>query len=307
MSQDTDDHRANGTEEPMVGADSTTQEASDLNETVARLRRENAQLRQRYESLRQTQYRRTIVALVVLGVSGLVGAAAFPPVRETLVVLGAIGLFGAVVTRYLSPEQFIPVGVGSAVFEPLAKNHDAVVDELGLQDTRVYVPDASRETVRLFVPESSEYSLPESDALQDTFVIAADDTERGVAFTPSGAGLAAEFERQLDGLFGDDPQTLARQSTDALVELFELVESATAEVDADDGRMTVRLTDCRFGSATTFDTPVASFIAVVVARGLGTPVTVETTHEEKNTFAVTCRWDSSVGADESDDVHEKSN
>ncbi|ELZ75696.1 hypothetical protein C456_06083, partial [Haloferax volcanii DSM 14919] len=164
---------------------------------LAGLRRENVRLRQRYEALREGQYRRTAVALAALGVAGLLGGALFPPVRETLVVLGAIGLFAAAVTRYLSPERFIPVGVGSSVFGAHAGNHAAVVDELGLQDATVYVPDADRDSVRLFVPEHRAYALPDAEALRDTFVVTDDELARGVAFDPSGGGLFDEFERSL--------------------------------------------------------------------------------------------------------------
>jgi len=262
---------------------------------LAGLRRENVRLRQRYEALREGQYRRTAVALAALGVAGLLGGALFPPVRETLVVLGAIGLFAAAVTRYLSPERFIPVGVGSSVFGAHASNHAAVVDELGLQDATVYVPDADRDSVRLFVPEHRAYALPDAEALRDTFVVTDDELARGVAFDPSGGGLFDEFERSLDGPLGDDPETLARQATDALVELFELAGTATAETDAADGRLTVRVEDCRFAAAETFDTPVASFVAVAVARGLDAPVATEVAAGEEMDFAVTCRWE--VGGD----------
>ncbi|WP_225316413.1 MULTISPECIES: hypothetical protein [Haloferax] len=268
-------------------------ESSGATETdeVTQLRRENAQLRQRYADLRQHQYRRTSAALFALGVAGVVGAALVPPVRETLVVLGAIGLFSAAVTRYLSPERFIPVGVGSSVFEPHATNHSALVDELGLQDTRVYVPDRERETVRLFVPENRAYTIPDSDTLRDTFVITDDETQRGVALSPSGSGLVDEFEQSRDGPLGDDPTTLAQQATDALVELFELVDTSDAEVDHDDRRLTVRVENCRFATGETFDTPVASFLAVTMARGLDVPVSVEVTPGEGTDFAVTCRWE----------------
>ncbi|MFC7131074.1 hypothetical protein [Haloferax chudinovii] len=276
-----------------------TDEAGDARTELAALRRENARLRQRYEALRKGRYRQTAIALAALGVAGLLGGALFPPVRETLVVLGAIGLFAAAVTRYLSPERFIPVGVGSSVFIPHARNHAAVVDELGLQDATVYVPDAGRDSVRLFVPERRDYALPDAETLRDTFVVTDDELTRGVAFDPSGGGLFDEFERSLDGPLGDDPDALARQATDALVELFELAETATAETDAADGRLTVRVEDCRFAAAETFDTPVASFVAVVVARGLDAPVVTEVAAGEEMDFAVTCRWDvddSGVGA-----------
>ncbi|WP_411967208.1 hypothetical protein [Haloferax sp. YSSS75] len=294
------DERLHGQTEAVEDDQFEDERDDSRRDELERLRRENAHLRQRHDELRQTQYRRTTVALAVLGVAGLAGALAFPPVRETLVVLGAIGLFAAVVTRYLSPEQFIPIGIGSAVFEPHAANHDAVVDELGLQDTRVYVPDSERETVRLFVPEHRMYTLPDSEHLRDTFVVTDDETARGVAFTPSGTGLYDEFQQHRDGPLGDDPKTLARQSADALTELFELVETADAETDPRDGRLTVRLDGCRFASAETFDTPVASFLGVAVARGLDTPVTVDVTPTEDADFTVTCRWDVSDRSDSLD-------
>ncbi|GGC47851.1 hypothetical protein [Haloferax sulfurifontis] len=279
----------------------STDEADDARGELATLRRENARLRQRYEALRTGRYRQTAVALAGLGVAGLIGGALFPPVRETLVVLGAIGLFAAAVTRYLTPERFIPVSVGSSVFGAHARNHAAVVDELGLQDAAVYVPDGARDSVRLFVPEHRDYALPDAEALRDTFVVTDDELTRGVAFDPSGGGLFDEFARSLDGPLGDDPGTLARQATDALVELFELVETATAETDAADGRLTVRVENCRFASAETFDTPVASFVAVVVARGLDAPVVAEVAAGEETDFAVTCRWEV-----EDDGEHESS-
>jgi len=270
-----------------VNADDDADDAEEM----ASLQRENARLRRRYESLRRGQYRKTATALLGLGIIGVVGAVLFPPVRDVLVVLGSIGIFSAAVTRYLSPEQFIPVDVGATLFETHASNHAAIVDELGLQETTVYVPDADRETIRLFVPEHRDYALPSVAELRDTFVVADEEAHRGVAVTPSGVGLFEEFDRNRDGPLGADPQTLARQATDALVELFELAETATAETDVENGRLTVRVGGCRFGSANTFDTPVASFLAVTVARGLDTPVVTEITPEAEGDFVVTCRWE----------------
>ncbi|WP_238993993.1 hypothetical protein [Halobellus captivus] len=260
---------------------------------LATLRRENARLRRRYDSLRGEQYRKTAIALLAIGVLSLISAVLFPPVRDVLVVLGAIGVFAAAITRYLSPEQFIPVEIGTTVFRAHAKNHAAIVDELGLQDTAVYVPDADRETTRLFVPEHRAYALPSAEELRRTFVVTDDEQRRGVAFEPSGSGLFDEFERSRTGPLGDDPETLARQAADGLVELFELVGSATAEVDTADGRVTVRIGQCRFGGPTAFDTPVASFVSVTIAQGLDTPVVTEVAAETDADFVVTCRWEPS--------------
>lgn len=277
--------------DPRTPPDDSAPDDSDEAVDVVSLKRENERLRQRYETLRRDQYRSAAIALLVLGIAGLVGAVLFPPVREVLVVLGAIGVFAAAVTRYISPEQVIPIDIGTTVVQSQAANHAAVVDELGLQDTTVYVPGSEGQP-RLFVPEHRSYSVP-SDT-RSTFVITEDEQQRGVAFTPSGAGLFTEFERSRDGPLGDDPATVARQSTDALVELFELVGTATPETDAEDGRLTVRIEDCRVGSATTFDTPVASFLGVTLASGLDTPVTVEVSPEDDTDFIVTCRWDPST-------------
>ncbi|ELZ96976.1 hypothetical protein C440_04343 [Haloferax mucosum ATCC BAA-1512] len=300
------DHQlANGSSDGAVSVSAPDTDGDERASELTALRRENARLRQRYDSLRQGQYRQTSIALAVLGVLGLVGGAAFPPVRDVLVVLGGIGLFAAAVTRYLSPEQFIPIGTGSSVFQAHASNHGAIVNELGLQETTVYVPDGAG-TVRLFVPEHRSYTLPEPSALRDTFVVTDDESNRGVTFTPSGTGLFDAFERNSDGPLGDDPATLARQTTDALVELFELVESATAETDTT-GRLTVRVEGCRFASAETFDTPVASFLGVAVARGLGTPVVTEVTPGDDGSFAVTCRWDPNTVRDGVGDEDENEN
>lgn len=287
--EDGADTTAHDPRTPSGGWDAAV--GSDKSTNIAELRRENARLRQQYETLQQDQYRRTVFALVALGLAALLGAALFPPVREVLIILGAIGLFAAAVTRYLSPEQLIPVDIGATVFRAHAANHAALVDELGLQDTTVYVP--GDEGPRLFVPEHQPYSVPSTTELRSTFVITEDPQERGVAFTPSGDGLFVEFDRSRDGPLGEDPETLARQSTDALVELFELVGSTTSEMDVEDGRLTVQVDDYRFGDATTFDTPVVSFLGVTLASGLNTPVTTEVTPGGDTDFIATFRWDPS--------------
>lgn len=265
---------------------------SDQTVDIDALQRENARLRQQYERLRRNQYRKAVIALLVLGLAGFGGAALFPPVRDILVVLGAIGVFAAAVTRYISPERLIPVDIGTTVVQAHAANHASIVDELGLQDITVYMP-GDEAPPRLFVPEHRSYSMPSEADLRNTFVVTEDEQQRGVAFTPSGAGLFTEFDRSRDGPLGGDPATVARQSTDALVELLEIVGTATPETDAEGGRLTVRIEDCRVASATTFDTPVASFLGVTLASGLNTPVTTEVTPDGDTDFIVTCRWDSS--------------
>lgn len=263
---------------------------------LAVLEAENEQLRTEYARLQQTQYRRSAVALAVLGALAAVGGLLFPTARAVLLALAGTGLFLGVLTYYLSPEQFLPASVGREVYGALAANERAVVDELGLSDGRLYVPVEGR--VRLYVPGSTGDSLPDDDALGETFVVG---EGRGVAFQPTGQALFAEFERALTGELADEPAELARQLREGLVEQFELVESTEQsvpeETTAESGELRVGVTGSAFGSVEQFDHPVPSVLGVGLARGLDEAVAVEVGDGSERVDAlVTCRWP--VGEDE---------
>jgi hypothetical protein len=262
---------------------------------LAVLEAENERLRSEYARARQAQYRRSALALALLGVLAGAGGLLFPTARTVLFALAGTGLFLGVLTFYLSPEQFLPATVGREIYRALAANERAVVDELGLRETPVYVPTESG--VRLYLRQSSAESLPDEADLSETFVVT--DETRGVAFQPTGEALFAEFDRALTGELGSEPDELVRQLRDGLVEQFELLESTEQSVPPDataaEGELTVGLTDSAYGPVDEFDHPVPSVLGVGLARGLDTPVevTVESDGTDRVDAVIRCRWPSS--------------
>lgn len=267
------------------------------------LREQNRRLQDSYVEARRTRYHRTAVGLTLVGLVAVGGAVLFAGVRDVLLVLGATGLFGALLTYYLTPERFISATVGTAVYDAVAADRAATVEELGLTDTRVYVPVGERTTrVRLFVPQYDDYTVPADEELASTFVVPPAERDRGIAFRPTGDPLFHSFEEVLSGPLGDTPATLATQVTDALVEQLELVTQARVDLDAENGRLTVDVTDSVYGSVDRIDHPVASFVAVGLAKGLDRPVAVETqgVDSDRADYRVTCRWPTEDGGDDED-------
>lgn len=270
-------------------------EASDLRAQLELLERENSRLREAFARARQTRYRRAATGLALVGLVAVAGGLAFPAVRDVLFGLGAVGLFGAVLTYYLTPERFVAAETGERVYDALSETEAALVGQLGLTDERVYVPTAGSPPARLFVPQHADYEIPAFET-ESPLVVTENDRERGAGFVPSGAYLFAEFERTLAGPLADNPTEAVSQLGDGLVEGFELAESFEADVDDADGRASVRVTGSVFGGADRFDNPLASFLAVGLARALGRPTRVELTDDGDDGFVVTVRW----SADETD-------
>ena len=273
-------------ESASESTDSTDQ--LELAAQVELLTEENHRLRQEYVQARQSRYRSTAVGLAAIGIVAALGGLLFPDTRDVLVALGATGLFGAVLTYYLMPSQFIAADVGERVYTAAMTNLASISDELGLRENRVYVPG---ETVpaRLFVPQHAEYSIPDDRSGP----IVVDDDSRGLFLEATGAELFREFERAVTGEVGTEPTVIASQLTDGLVEQFELAQSADADIDAANGRATIAITGSAFGSLDRFDHPIPSFLAVGFAAGLDRPVTLEVAAgDDRADWLVTCRWSS---------------
>ena len=273
-------------ESASESTDSTDQ--LELAAQVELLTEENHRLRQEYVRARQSRYRSTAVGLAAIGIVAALGGLLFPDTRDVLVALGATGLFGAVLTYYLMPSQFIAADVGERVYTAAMTNLASISDELGLRENRVYVPG---ETVpaRLFVPQHAEYSIPDDRSGP----IVVDDDSRGLFLEATGAELFREFERAVTGEVGTEPTVIASQLTDGLVEQFELAQSADADIDAANGRATIAITGSAFGSLDRFDHPIPSFLAVGFAAGLDRPVTLEVAAgDDRADWLVTCRWGS---------------
>jgi hypothetical protein len=300
-----DDPSRDGTADdasPDGAAASTAADAADgdgpaLERQVELLAAENRRLRAEYVDARRTTHRRTAVGLAAVGAVALLGAVVFAGSRTVLFALGFTGLFGAVLTYFLTPERFVAADTGERVYAAAARNGDRIVGELGLQDDRVYAPapDGAESPVKLFVPHATDYEVPEREALADLFVVAEDGRRRGVSLFPTGGLLYREFERAVDDDDVESSAAAAGQLADALVEVFELVESATPDLDAAGGRLTVEVADSAYGEVDRFDHPVASLVAVGMAATLDEPVTVEVMPTEDGDgdgdYLITCTWD----------------
>lgn len=256
---------------------------------VELLEEEAERLREEYARLRRTRHRRTALGLLGVGLVAIGGGLLFPATRTALFALGATGLFAAVLTHYLTPGRFVSAGVSDRVFVALADNEAAVADDLGLSKERVYVPTerAGERTVRLFVPQFSEFALPED--LEPPLVVTEDERERGLSLRPTGDALFAEFERALTGPPADEPGELAAQLADGVVEQFELATGATTDVGADGAVVVVGITGSTYGRVDRFDHPVASLLGVGLARGLDVPVSVSVEPGERADYLVEAR------------------
>lgn len=272
-----------------------------LRAQVELLREENRRLRARYAHTRRTEYRRAALIVGALGVVAALGGLVFPATRATLFALAGIGLFTAALTYFLTPERFVAASVGERTYAARAALGAALVADLGLQDTRLYVPadTASPDDaapVVLFVPQHVNYTIPAEDELATPVVVSTDDHARGIALPPTGARLYREFEATMTDTIATAPGALAEQLTDALVEGFELVDDAVVDDPAEDGRLTVGIRGSTFGAIDRFDHPVGSFLATGLALGLDAPVSVDTTRADDDRFdyRITLSWADSV-------------
>lgn len=258
---------------------------------VELLEAENDRLRSELSSARQTRYRRAATGMAAVGVGAVVSAILFPAASTVLIALGGTGLFLTVLIRYLTPERFISATVGPNVYKALSANQKTLADELALTDDRVYVPleDKTGSGVRLFVPQHAEYVVPDDEELRSVLVLPTDDQGRGVAFEPTGNALVEELRSATGGGLHEDLGTLADQLADGLIEIFELVDRAESDVDSDNGRLSIEVTDSAYGPVDRFDHPVASTIATAVAAERNRPVTLEVTESTDGIYIVTCR------------------
>lgn len=294
MSAEEVDDRADDPDEADRTAESDDRDPAELAAQIDLLVEENRRLRREYTRVRGSQYRRTALGLVGMGLLAVAGAAAFPGTRTVLVALGATGLFAGLLTYYLTPEQFIPARIGEQVYAALAANGSALTADLGLADERVYVPTGDPDDpVRLFVPRHEDYEVPDGDALGDVFVVTDDERARGVSLEPTGQALFAEFERALAGPPSDDPGPLAEQLADGLVEQFELVDRTRvdAAVDDEEDLVTVGVSGSTYGAVDRFDHPVASVLATGLVHGLDAPVAIGVTPgDDRADYLVTATW-----------------
>ena len=261
------------------------------------LREENRRLREEYVRARQSSYRRAATALAAFGAIAAVAGLLFAGVRETLFGLAGIGIVTAILVYFLTPSKVAASTVGERSYGALAALGDAIGAELGLQETRVYVPtdeiDGTTVPAKLFVPLHESYSVPSPDELASVFVVETDEQTRGASLPPIGAMLVRECRQTMVDALASTPDALLDQLTEAVVEGFELAGDAVADLDAEDGTATVGIRDATFGDVDRFDHPLASFLAAGLAVGLATPVELAAVSDGGDEFdyVVTCTWD----------------
>ncbi|KTG11075.1 hypothetical protein [Haloferax profundi] len=276
---------------------SEEEDLAALRGEVELLREENQQLRNEYLRARQATYRKSAVGLFGLGLLALTGAVIFPAVRTVLLVLAGTGGFAGVLLFYLTPDQLVPVTVGEAIYDAYATLGEQLKSELGLQDVSVYTPvsktGSSTVGVRLFIPQPAEWKLPKNN-LSTLFVATGDAERRGVGITPSSARLYREFKQSVTGELQSNPSELTQQLTDGVIEQFELVQAASSEVDAENGRITVRVTAPSYGNPSAFDHPVVSFFGVGLADTLDNPVLLRTVVADGDEFVISFETEEQV-------------
>ncbi len=274
-------------------------EPSDSREELvaqrALLAEENQRLRDEYRRVRQLRYRHAAFGLGGCGIVAALVGVLFPDSRSILFALAGIGLFTAVLTYFLTPERIVPASVGERTYTAFEALGVMLQSELGLVDERLYLPTERSDTndfapVLLFVPQHTDYERPDSSILDDGFVITEDERQRGIAIRPTGAALYREFQSQR-GKEAETPGELAEQLADGIVESFELADVITTAVDVDGTSVTFGVVGSAFGPVDRFDHPVASFLAVGLARTLDTGVSVEqlaTPDDDRTDYLVRC-------------------
>lgn len=260
---------------------------------VELLAEENKQLRDSYTQAKRTQYQKTATGLALLGAFAVVGSFYVQSIRDVLVILGGIGLFSGLLTYYITPEQFVSADVGQATYRALADNEAALIEELGLSDTYIYVPTSAGDGVRLFVPRDEAKPLPSVESLNQTVVVPDDSTAGGVALNPSGIRLFKSFEESLAGSASTTPDVLADQLADAVVRQFELAQTVTTDINRESDRLTVEIAGSAYGPINEFDHPVASLFATGFAYMIGCPVSLAVTEspDTRSEYIFTCRWE----------------
>ncbi len=248
-------------------------------------------LRRRAECPETARYRNVAAIFVTVGLLAGVGAVIVPDARTVLTALMGTGLFVAALIYVIAPVRVVPAATVERLYRPSADDRSAFVSELGLSDERVYVPgsttDDTRRSVRLFVPRSSTVESPPPERLQTTFV--GDIHEPlGLAFRPLGNPLYKVFVSAVTAEPPDEPIAIAEQLSEAIVELFELADSATVH-SAGEGYVRVVVVPV-VDRPDRFDHPVSSLFGVALAETTGRPVSLDVDELDEGEYAIACRW-----------------
>ncbi|WEL20589.1 hypothetical protein [Halorhabdus sp. BNX81] len=265
-------HTPEDTVEPSRQSDDGGESDRVSEAELAVLRAENDRLREQFQQAKRTTYRRTAIAFVGIGLVSFGGALLLPNVQTVLAAFGATGIFAAVLTRFITPETFHAASVTERIFDATAENGASIVTELGLQETRLYVPLGERDT-RLYVPAHRHYTIPDGQALRSVFVVTGDERERGVSLHPTGGPLYEEFETIAAETA--DLEQFTTQLGDAVVEQFGLARRVEATIRPAENEARFEIAGSTCGHVGAFDQPVVSLLATGLTRHLEEPVRIE--------------------------------
>jgi hypothetical protein len=154
------------------------------------------------------RYRRLALGLAVVGVAALAGAYFVPAQRTVLLAVGGTGVFGTVLSLLVAGDRPVPVGTARAAYDAHAVNGAALVADLDLRGTPVYVPTGrwGEESVLVHVPATRGGAVPDPATLAPVFPDASPDGETdadggddGEATAPPGdEGPNADAETDAD-------------------------------------------------------------------------------------------------------------
>jgi hypothetical protein len=281
-----------GREEARDGGSRGTEDS--LGALVRRLEDENDRLREQYARVRSSRYARTSLGLAAVGVVAGLAALVVTDAQEVLFTIAATGLFAAVLTRYLTPERFVPREIGEGMFATLSANEAGIAAQLGLSSTRIYLVTDSGP--RLFVPEVDAFDrdlLDESAALTQPLVVGDTATRSGLALRPVADPLLRELESTQRSDLPSTPHDAATTLAEAVTDVFELATAVETNVIAAQRTAIFQVTEPLYGSTASFDHPVVSVFGVGLAEALETPVEVDVEpvdRRDRATALVTCRW-----------------
>ena len=281
----TEESRKNGHVPTGSGGESESFDPSEriteLETLIDVLKTENERLRKDYARARAVTYRKTALALTVVGLVAVLGGVAFSDVRAVLFVTGAIGLFGGIMTWYLTPERVVPISVSESVYDGAMTTLTDLKDELGLQPVTVYVPVGDQ--TRGFIPRDRDFEVPEN--LSHVFPGSTSGSE-GMTFTPSGQELTREVDEIRTTQASNTTLGAVEQVADSLVEHFEVVDQITVEKSTVAREVIISVDEPAFGPLSRLDHPVVSALACAAAQSVDSPVVVDSVEDTRVTLSV---------------------
>lgn len=225
--------------------------------------------------------------LVVVGTAAVVvsftAAVAAAGLTVTVATLGGTAVVAGALNHLLVPGRDLPPAVTESVYTAFASAAENVVAERDLSEHRVYVPASGRSSARLVVPAAGGDPLARDWAAEDAI------SPADAVFTPTGEPLYRAYRRTRTASDGTDTERVLSRLADALEGGFELVEGVSAT--ASDDAATVTVEASVLPEFDRIDHPVASFLAVGLAREFGRPVVVESVHADTDgSGRIELRW-----------------